>query len=347
MAVPSAPSRPPVVAVRSPSFEAPIAAIGPELLPRDPFPPQFLEPGEAVLASVQPRVRAFLGIPALGAAAISLLALATSGWLAERGDAAASPAFVLFVLAFFAATGLWSRRLGRGALVLLPLGYFFGLIVAAFAGPVGVTASNGASGGGVTATAAVVNAEVALFVLLEIAIPFPLSLLAWYRTSYALTDRRVIEVGGVFSRGSRWVPLERLGPIAAHQSLAGRRIGYGRLRFVDRHPPLGSGRHFFGPRLGRGTVGAEFYGITDPQKLADRLEPIVAPARRPDPPPEGGSGTAPPGVGPTPTPPTAASPTPVPSPTASPGARCPRCGTALIYVAPASRFYCPVCGRYT
>ena len=346
MAGPSTPVKPPEVAVRSPTYAPPPAPTVTEMLPRDPFPPQFLEPGESVLASLQPRLLAYLNLPALGTSAISLVALAAAGELAQSGTPGASTLFVVFAATFFLATALWARRLGRGALVLLPLGYFLGLAVAAFVAPVTTDGVSSATGGGVATTWAVVTAEIALFAVLEIGLPFPLTLLAWYRTSYALTDRRAIEVTGVFSRESRWIPFERLGPMRPHQSFVGRWLGYGRLAFVDRHPATGARRPILAPRLGLGVIGAEFYGIPEPRKLAARFEAIVAPARRADP----SLGVVPAVVPPTVPAPVRTTPAPTATPPAapapSPGARCPRCGTALIFVAPASRFYCPVCGQY-
>ncbi len=349
MGTPAKPSRPPVVAVRSPTLVAGPEPVGPQPLPRDPFPPQFLEAGETVLASIAPKLRAYVGLPALGVAAISLLLLAISGWLAEMGDASASAVFAVFLATFLVNNLLWVRKLGQGVLVLLPLAFFLGLIVAAFSGPIvsnGAPATPCVSGacGNQTIAPALVVAELVLFAVLEIVLPLPLSLIAWYRTSYAVTDRRVVEVHGVFSRDSRWVPLERIGPVLSHQSSAGRRLGYGRIRFVDTHPPIEPTRRLFRPRFGHGTIGAEFYGIEAPEELAGHLESIIGPARRPKP-VEGASATAPTATASAP--PTTPASGGAAAPAVPAGARCPRCGTALVYVAPASRFYCPVCARYT
>jgi hypothetical protein len=308
------------------------------MLPKDPFPPQFLEPGETVLASVKPRLRAYLGLPALAVGAISVGTLAAVAALAGS-SALESAVFALFLLTFVINNLLWTRWVGRGILVLLPLAFFLAFIVATF-----VTAPTGPVDAAQTRT--IIAAEIPVFVVLEMLLPLGFFLLAWFHSFYAVTDQRVIVIHGIQARSSDWLALANVGSISARQSPVGRWLGYGRVRFVDRSPRTGI-RH--GPValvLGREIVGAEFFGVADPDILRGQLEEIVAPARRVEAP--GGTGTPPP---PVPAPPRPAGPgtaqAPPPPPTAAPSvARCPRCTTPLVYVAPAGRFYCPSCGRY-
>jgi len=338
MVDPVAPVRPPAVVVRSPSYGPPKGVDLPPSLPRDPFPPQFLEPGENVLASIKPRIRAFLGLPAIVLAAISLVALAGVG--AEAGSSGPETAlFLLFLLTFVLDTLVWSRWIGRNLLALLPLAFFLGVIVAA-------ATSNPAAPINAAQTRAIIGGELPLFAVLEIGLPLAVFLIIWLRSFYAVTDQRVIEVTGVYYRNSQWIALADVGPITARQSMFGRRIGYGRIRFVDKSPRTGVRRGIAAAFLGRDIVGAEFFGVGEPEVLRAQLEEIIAPARRVEPPPSGDGMVAP--VVPRPAPP--APPTPpaavAPPATAPTVARCPRCATALVYVAPASRFYCPTCGRY-
>jgi Bacterial PH domain len=316
----------------SPTAEAPSTAP----LPRDPFPPQFLEPGETVLASVKPRLRAYLGLPALAMGAISVGALASVG--AVAGASGPETALVaLFVVAFVVNNLLWARWLGRGVLVLLPLSFFVAFIVAALAS---------VPSGSVTAAQirTIVVAELPVFLVLELALPFGMFLLAWFHGFYAVTDQRVIVVSGIRTRSSEWVALANVGPITARQSRVGRRLGYGRIRFVDRHPRSGPRRGPSAWILGREVVGAEFFGVAEPDLLRGQLEQIVAPARQVD---ATGGSVIPAPPAPARVPAAPSGPMPLPTPTDPLGvARCPRCATPLVYVAPASRFYCPSCGRY-
>jgi len=307
------------------------------MLPRDPFPPQFLEGDETVLASVKPALRAFLGIPALLVGAVSLSALAGVSAVAGNGPAETA-FFTVFAALFLFNNLLWSRWLGRGFLVLLPLAFFVGLILAAAASGLSspVTAAD---------VRAVVAAELPLFAVLELALPLALFLLRWLHTFYALTDRRVIEVTGVFGRDPRWILLPDVGPITSKESWFGRWWGYGRVRFVDRSSRAGSRTGLAALALGRGIVGAEFFGVALPAQLSKQLEEIVAPARRVEATPASAGPTAPPSPTPAARSPAAPASPPPPGPAAI-GARCPRCSTPLVFVAPASKFYCPSCGRY-
>jgi PH (Pleckstrin Homology) domain-containing protein len=333
---PAPPPPRPVVAVRPVSYAPPPVALPPPPLPRDPFPPQFLEPGETVLASIKPRIRAFLGVPAVALGAISVAALAGVGAVAGSSGSE-SALFGLFLLTFVLDNLLWSRWLGRGVLVVLPLAYFLGLIVAA-AASVPTSPVNAAQ------TRAIIGVEIPLFAVLEILLPLGLFLMTWWRSYFAVTDQRVIEVRGVFSRSSEWIPLAHVGPVTARRSMVGRWLGYGRVRFVDRSPRAGVRTGVRGIFLGRDVVGAEFFGVGEPEQLRDQLEMIIA--RRAEPPP--GSGDPPPATM-APSRPTA-SLSPAPAATGSDqvpaAARCPRCSTPLVFVAPANRFYCPSCGRY-
>jgi PH (Pleckstrin Homology) domain-containing protein len=340
------PPRPPVVVVRPVTVGAPVAPVPPTPSPRlpfDPFPPQFLEPGERVLTSVKPRIRAFLGLPALAIGAISLASLAAVS-LVAGSSGPETGLFVLFVLTFVLNNVVWSRWIGRGLLALLPLSFLVGFIVEA-----AVTALTGSIDSGQTRQ--IVAAELPVFAFLELLFPLAVFLLAWFHRFYAVTDQRVIVVSGLYTRSSDWLALANVGPVTVRQSFVGRWLGYGRIRFVDQSPRTGVRHGLAALVQGRAIVGAEFFGVPEPEVFRGQLEAIVAPARRSEPAP-GGPPPAmvpppvSPAVPPSPTPPASAAASAATAP--SPGvARCPRCGTAVIYVAPASRFYCPTCGRYT
>lgn len=302
-------------------------------LPQDPFPVGYRAVNEELLASWKPRLVAFVSLPGLvvGGVAVGLLALFAADpgpnyWVDPTGLG------VAFIAAFVLAIALWAWRLGVGLLAIVPVSYFLALLAALVAAPGGVNPSVGGS------SLPVLIAEVALFTILGIVVPLLLAALTWARLFYAVTDQRAIEVTGSVTRSVRRVALTAVERVVPVQSAIGRRLDYGTVLLFDRTPPGGHGLRTHPASVRARGWGVAFVGIRRSSEAAVALERRLREVR---------ARIAPPGPpaspAPSPTTPTTAMP-----PTERPSTvrTCPRCGTALVWVAPEGRYYCPRCSEY-
>jgi uncharacterized membrane protein YdbT with pleckstrin-like domain len=103
--------------------------------------------------------------------------------------------------------------------------------------------------------------------------------LRWWRSAFAVTDRRVLAQVGVFSPHVVEAPLGRATAVRLDQNVWGRLLGYATLRLVARD---GAVEAFPGRARGRGARRARAAG----RRISGRA-PAVAPARR------GGARTSP------------------------------------------------------
>ena len=345
-----------------------------------PVPPtglfrRYLTPGEQLRVTVRPKLAAFVSVPAivivglsvalyaLGiyAATSAVTAAVTGGWTA----AALQSALQIVGFAFLAAWILaiigavvwfqaprWVRAI-LGVVVGLGLPYvFFTTVVLNILnirpGSINSAASAASTLNGILWLS---FAETSAFlVLIALVIPLLLSLLAWRNAYYALTDRRVLKVGGLVGRHSREARLDMVYDVSINEGGLARSLGYGDL-VLSTSP--GSGDPLSPARTERKGLGIAWYGVPQADEVRQVAHELMEGARRESQSAQyaqmasayqAASGGAYPGP-----PPSA----PRPMPTAAPGAApnrmglsvaiCSRCGTAAGYSSERGGFWCANC----
>jgi hypothetical protein len=266
----SLPSTPrPVVVVRSPTIPGPrpkISSGAEDALPMERLPLGILAEDEHPRWVVRPRVLALLPVPALLAGAVALASLEGFGAAAHAGSPLATRAalFLFAILAFSVGVALWARVLGLGLLVLLPLAYF-GSVVAVL-----VVSSPFAPNGSIN-IGAIVLAELFVLAVLGTLLPALAGLVAWRRAAYAITNRRAIEVSGIWRREVRDLPLARVNLARSRLSWWGRWLGFGTVFLLERDEVAPWRRAAFPLTVRDREAGLVFLGILDPAGAAETI----------------------------------------------------------------------------